>query len=91
MRSLHGPSLGIVFVGYPWQSRETRITNSVALSSWKSPCPELAIHRSQSPRRDDVLFTQMSKRVDALQTQLAEAQKQLQDEFKDRGDPFKIK
>ena len=30
----------------------------------------------EKQRRDDVLFTQMSKRVDALQTQLAEAQKQ---------------
>jgi len=30
----------------------------------------------EKQRRDDVLFMQMSKRVDALQTQLAEAQKQ---------------
>src|SRR4029450_7903187 len=30
----------------------------------------------EKQRRDDVLFTQMSKRVDALQSQLAEAQKQ---------------
>jgi diguanylate cyclase len=30
----------------------------------------------EKQRRDDVLFTQMSKRVDALQRQLAEAQKQ---------------
>ncbi len=30
----------------------------------------------EKQRRDDVLFTQMSKRVDSLQTQLAEAQKQ---------------